>query len=252
MRVITAYVHPEDLQRVLKAGADDYLEKPNDLGRLQIRLSIAENLTSDRIKRHRAEALGHAILENALDGFWILNLKGDFTEVNRAFWLIAGYSRAEVLKMNIRDLDLREPENSVATRIEQLVRLGCGSFEIKQRRKDGRIADLELAVCFLPRDGGLLCGFTRDITRKKEIQREREVLWRKMEQAERFESLGVMSAGIAHDFNNILAGILGSAMLARLDAPSDGPLSPNLPNIESLSLRAANRSARSTRTPGSC
>ncbi len=237
--VITAYVFPEDLGRVLKAGADDYLQKPEDSGVLQVRLSIAENLAYDRIKRYRAEAFGRTILENALDGFWILNLKGDFTEVNKAFCQITGYSREEVLKMNIRDLDLRDSEDSFSARIDQLVKLGSGSFEIKQRRKDGRILDLELAARFLPVDGGILCGFTRDVTRRKEVEREREIFGRKIEQAQRFESLGVMSSGIAHDFNNILAGILGCASLARLSASGNNQLADTLAKIESLSLRAA-------------
>ena len=79
----------------------------------------------------------------------------------------------------------------------------------------------------------------RDRAQRFRAEREREVYWRRLEQAQRVESLGVLASGIAHDFNNILAGILGNASLARMDAHPETELYTNLGQIEALSLRAA-------------
>jgi len=79
----------------------------------------------------------------------------------------------------------------------------------------------------------------RDRTKRFQAERERERYWHRLEQAQRVESLGVLAAGIAHDFNNILAGILGNASLARMEAADDSELHSNLTQIEALSLRAA-------------
>jgi PAS domain S-box-containing protein len=65
------------------------------------------------------------------------------------------------------------------------------------------------------------------------------MLERRMVDAQRAESLGVLAGGLAHDFNNLLAAILGNADLALRElaprAPGRGPLE----NIRQASLRAA-------------
>jgi PAS domain S-box-containing protein len=65
------------------------------------------------------------------------------------------------------------------------------------------------------------------------------MLERRMVDAQRAESLGVLASGLAHDFNNLLVAILGNADLALREiaprAPGRGPLE----NIRQASLRAA-------------
>ncbi len=56
-------------------------------------------------------------------------------------------------------------------------------------------------------------GTIQDITEKKTAELERLRLARKILEAEKLESLGLLAGGIAHDFNNLLAGILGNAEL---------------------------------------
>ncbi len=57
-------------------------------------------------------------------------------------------------------------------------------------------------------------GTIRDITAKKNDDKEKETIQRQLEHAQRLESLGILAGGIAHDFNNILAAIMGNASLA--------------------------------------
>ncbi|MFW6199220.1 MAG: response regulator [Gemmatimonadota bacterium] len=52
--VVTARDDPEDLEEVLRAGADDYVSKPIDVGLMHVRLTIAER-DADAIA-HRKEA----------------------------------------------------------------------------------------------------------------------------------------------------------------------------------------------------
>ncbi len=54
-----------------------------------------------------------------------------------------------------------------------------------------------------------------DITEMKKAQEERERLERQLFQAQKLESLGILSGGIAHDFNNILMSVEGCLPLLR-------------------------------------
>ncbi len=70
-------------------------------------------------------------------------------------------------------------------------------------------------------------------------EEERKKLERKMQHAQKLESLGILAGGIAHDFNNLLAGILGNANLASIDLPPDSPALEHIRQIELASKRAA-------------
>ena len=84
-----------------------------------------------------------------------------------------------------------------------------------------------------------LVAVTTDITERKRAEEEREALNKQLQDAQSWESLGVLAGGIAHDFNNILTVILGSAGLARKVLPPAEAATAHLEQIEQASRRAA-------------
>jgi len=64
-------------------------------------------------------------------------------------------------------------------------------------------------------------------------------LERRMVDAQRAESLGVLAGGLAHDFNNLLVAILGNTDLALRDIGARSPGRAALDNVRQASLRAA-------------
>jgi len=64
-------------------------------------------------------------------------------------------------------------------------------------------------------------------------------LERRMVDAQRAESLGVLAGGLAHDFNNLLVAILGNADLGLRDTQPGAPGRAALENIRQAALRAA-------------
>jgi PAS domain S-box-containing protein len=79
----------------------------------------------------------------------------------------------------------------------------------------------------------------RDISRQKQAEVDRMETERRMLQAQKLESLGVLAGGIAHDFNNLLTAMLGNASLARLELPDNSPTHHSLQQIEKAAVRAA-------------
>jgi PAS domain S-box-containing protein len=67
-----------------------------------------------------------------------------------------------------------------------------------------------------------------DITERRRADEERRALERKMLEAQRLESLGVLAGGVAHGFNNLFAGILGHAELAVAGSPPGAQAQPHL------------------------
>ena len=73
----------------------------------------------------------------------------------------------------------------------------------------------------------------RDVTEARRQQQSRLEIEQRLQDAQKLQSLGVLTGGIAHDFNNLLTGVLGAAGLARLDIDDPGRLDAHLSQIES-------------------
>lgn len=74
---------------------------------------------------------------------------------------------------------------------------------------------------------------------RKRLADEKLELLQQYQQAQKFESLGILAGGIAHDFNNILTAIIGNAALVQMNLKPDSPLVENLHDIELAANRAA-------------
>jgi PAS domain S-box-containing protein len=121
----------------------------------------------DTLKRRE---VFETVLENALDGFYLVDLHGRLLEVNGAYCAMSGYTREELLQMRVADLESAESERDIAAHIEQIVRHGKDRFESRHHRKDGQIINIETSVQFLGIDGGRLFCFLRDITDRKRAE----------------------------------------------------------------------------------
>ena len=144
----------------------------------------------DITQRKQAEERHSMVLKTAMDGFWVVDAQGRILEVNDAFCQITGYDREELLKMSIRDLEAVETPKEVADHIRRNIVAGSSRFEARQRRKDGRIIDLEVSVTYLGEASKLLCSFVRDITERKEAQAALQKSEAAMVEAQRIANIG--------------------------------------------------------------
>ena len=114
--------------------------------------------------------LHEAVIKNALDGFFILDLKGNILEVNDAACQIDGYSREELLSMKVYDLAIMKmTSKDYIEYTKEHVETRGASFETQHRRKDGRIIDLTVSSRYLDVGEGIFFSFFRDITEQKRM-----------------------------------------------------------------------------------
>jgi len=124
----------------------------------------AEKALRSSEEKHRT------ILQTAMDGFWLVNMEGKILEVNDAYCHIIGYSKQELLSMNIADLEAKESTEEIAVTIQKIKLAEKVRFETQQRRKDGTVIDVEVSALYRPVDGESLATFLRDITERKHVE----------------------------------------------------------------------------------
>ena len=190
-----------------------------------------------------SEERQRAILQTAMDGFWVADMQGHLLEVNETYCRISGYDAKELLAMRITDLDCCETPGETAAHMQKILTLGQDRFESRHRCKDGAIIDVEVSVQYRGSHPGRMVAFLRDITERKQVEEEREKLQMQLTQAQKMELVGRLAGGVAHDFNNMLHAIRGNVSLLLEDIPPESPWRENLNEID----RSAQRSSDLTR-----
>ncbi len=119
-----------------------------------------------------------AILETTQDGFWIVTLNGRITNPNNAICKMMGYTKEEMERMVISDLDPFETPIDISKRINRILQNGSELFEVRHRKKNGEILFLEISAS-LYKDS-ILC-FCRDVGDKYkalQVLRDSEALYK--------------------------------------------------------------------------
>ena len=220
---------------MMKAGANDYLMKGN-LARLLP--AVERELREAKKRRERKQAQREllaseeqhrAILQSAMDGFWLANTQGRLLEVNDTYCRMSGYSVPELLAMHIPDLETAETAADTATRIQKIMAQGEDRFETLHRRKDGSVFTVEVSAKYQPAEGGSFVVFLRDVTAR---QQAGEALLQSRQQlralSARLETLREEErASVAREIHDVLAQALTLLKMdavwlsRRLDRPLD-------------------------------
>jgi PAS domain S-box-containing protein len=110
----------------------------------------------------------HTLVEQAVDGIFIADQNGRYTDVNSAGCRMLGYTRDELIGKLIVDLIPHEDAARFAEERELLRKGSARTVEGHLRRKDGTYLPVEVSNKILP--DGRWQAFVRDITRRKEAE----------------------------------------------------------------------------------
>ena len=208
-------------------------------------------LEKDSAKRKRAEEelRGSAekyrsILENMKEGYWEVDLPGNFTFFNDSFCKSLGYSRNELLGMNNRQYPTPEMAARIFRNFNQ-VYLSGQSIDIVDYEvlaKDGSEVTLEGSVSLMRDNSGRpigFCGVNRDVTKRNQVAEALRQSEEKLARYKKMDSLGLLAGGVAHDLNNILSGIVSYPDLILLDLPEESRFRKPIEAIRESGHRAA-------------
>lgn len=177
------------------------------------------------------------ILESIEDGYYEVDLRGNYTFSNDSMCRILGYSRQELMGLNNREYMDKDNAKKIFTTFNQVFRTGIPTKALDWQliRKDGTACFVETVVSLMKDLSGNGIGFrgiARDVSDRRHLEKQ-------LRQAHKMESIGTLAGGIAHDFNNLLYIITGNTELAMDEIRDGNPLSTYLERIKSACLRAA-------------
>jgi two-component system cell cycle sensor histidine kinase/response regulator CckA len=215
------------------------------------RTEIEEELIKDIAERRRAEeALKKSeeryrtIFEEIEEGYYEVDLAGNFIFFNDSFAKVVGYAREEIQGMNYRQrIDERNVKNVYEAYNNLLkMKVPFTRIEIDFNDKNNVKRIIEASASLLKNTEGETIGFRgigRDITDQKKAEEERNHLEERIHQSEKMEVLGKLAGGVAHDLNNILGVLVGYSELMLMEIPEDHPLRKHVSNIQLAGERAA-------------
>ncbi len=207
---------------------------------------INQELLTEIAERKRVEdvlRLTQFSVDNTGDAAFWMGPDAKFTYVNDTACSSLGYSREELLSMTVHDIDPNFPAAAWPEHWQEVRRKGSFIVESRHRTREGRVFPVEITVNYLEFEGQEYnCAFARDITERKEAEKEKERMQVQLRQAQKMEAVGTLAGGIAHDFNNLLQAVQGYAQLLLLRKDGDDDGQRELQQI----VRAATRGAELT------
>jgi two-component system cell cycle sensor histidine kinase/response regulator CckA len=189
-----------------------------------------------------SRALLDSVIEHSSSAIWVKDADLRYFLVNEEFCKTYARDRTRIIGKTDHDF---YDETAVAEmeRIDrEILRNGRtlryeGTYNVLGRPLTYLVGKFPLRHA----DGSIYAvgGIATDITTLRQVQTEKNIMERRLLEAQKLESLGVLAGGIAHDFNNLLTGILGHASLLAATLPASSGAHASITQIESASRRAA-------------
>ncbi|MBF0300225.1 MAG: response regulator [Oligoflexia bacterium] len=217
--VITTLDNDDVCEQSITLGADDFIAKPFQHREINLRIqNILERKRSEEFTRIQLNAI-----ESSMDGMAILNQNGQYIYVNEAQVKVFGYVGSEEFVGNYWE-SLYE-ENEIKKLNEEIWPIfkkeGKWLGEIMAKRKDGTKYEQEISLTMI--DNGKFVSICRDISERKRMEREKEILQKKLYLTSRLASIGGLAAGVSQEIsvplNELISNVSNLKMMFKENTP---------------------------------
>ncbi len=162
-------------------------------------------------------------VESAPDGVFV-EVNGRFAYVNTKTVKMFGASEKDLVGSDVLSVFAEEYRKSIRGRMRDL---SVRKVPVPLRdeaiiRRDGSRLDVEVSAVpfhYQEHDGALV--FMRDISERKQMEREKETMEAQLQQKQKLEAIGTLAGGVAHEINNPVTGIINYAQLISESATAD-------------------------------
>jgi PAS domain S-box-containing protein len=169
---------------------------PNKLNALKKRIAELEYQLADEELQLEKSELMVQLLDSATDSVFLHDFDGNFVYVNEAAYKTRGYTKKELMGMNLHDLDVPKYEKLIKPRIKDLMEKGGSIFEAAHFRKDGSQMPVEIHSRIIEyKNKPLVLSYVRDITERKKV--ENDLISAREQYRTLFEDIGVGIAFIS-------------------------------------------------------
>ncbi|MBN1832185.1 MAG: PAS domain S-box protein [Deltaproteobacteria bacterium] len=207
------------------------------VGFTEITRNITERKLAEEALRE-SHFFTSSLLENSPNAIIVYDPDTSIRYVNSFFEELTGYTSREVLGLKIPYPWSVDDEKYGD--IEERQKKGVRRSERRYRKKNGDYCWAEINVTPIYHDGALSysLGTWVDITERKNSEREKMRLEKRLQSSQKMESLGLLAGSVAHDLNNVLAGIVSYPDLLLMDLPEDSKFKKPLETIKDSGNRA--------------
>jgi len=179
------------------------------------------------------EARFRLLIENAGDGVLLHDMDGHLLDVNQRACDSLGYTRVELLRLSIPDIDTDYPPERIRRIAESMKPGDAITLEGNHRRKDGKAFPVEIRLGALEMSGHqVFVALVRDMTERRKLEAQ-------LQHSQKMEAVGRLAGGVAHDFNNLLSGIIGYSELVLGRLGENNRVRPHIESIHRSGKRAA-------------
>jgi len=195
----------EDKLKQLEAKNRQLKDKEQALSTANRELAQQNQLIQQR--EHELES----ILDNLLEGVFLLDNDLTIIDCNLAATDIFGYSKEELHSFNIKHLipELESIENTIKKN-QSSTNIIFHDKKFRGKHNNNKLIPIRLSLKNIPvPDQGKLVCSCLDIT----IQEKQE---EQIQHRQKMDALGQLTSGIAHDFNNMLGVIMGFSELLKM------------------------------------
>ncbi len=215
------------------------------------RVSIVQDLRSAATAQRDGEARFRSVLETVQDAMVVIDERGTIESFSPSAERMFGYAASEAIGQNVKLLmpsPYQERHDGYLARYmdtgERRI-IGIGRV-VTGLRKDGTSFPIELSVGEVMLEGRrIFTGFVRDLTSRKNAERELATLQAELSHVARVSEMGQMGSTLAHELNQPLAAIVNYLQACtRLLQNQPTPVSPRIQEAIEKAVGQADRAGQ--------
>jgi PAS domain S-box-containing protein len=203
----------------------------NDGKRMEVWVTDVTALRSANAELSRTASILDLVLRQMPAVYWVVDRDLKVLRTGGAIEEVLGYPRDRFLGRTLVQAHTEEPSTTDPIAIHR--RALAGETVVFENAYVGKHMSNTVGP-YRNAAGEIIgaIGTCIDVTAARALER-------RMVDAQRAESLGVLAGGLAHDFNNLLVGVLGNADLALREIPRGAPGRGAVEAVREAGLRAA-------------